>query len=93
MEKAGQVAAWLATALVGLLVGVMAAMEVSGALEREREYRASPVCTSVPVMASTCVREQAFMVRESATNVGADGKDPAATLLLPKRQTVERGVP
>ncbi|MFD3472488.1 PH domain-containing protein [Streptomyces sp. NPDC058682] len=83
MEKAGQVAAWLAIALVGLFAGVMSAMEVSGALEREREYRASPVCASVPVTASACVWEQAFTVRESATNEGDDGKEPAATLLLP----------
>ncbi|MER6251854.1 PH domain-containing protein [Streptomyces sp. NPDC001584] len=83
MEKAGRLAAWLAIALVGLLAGVVSAMEVSGALEREREYRASPVCASVPVAASACVWEQAFTVRESATNEGGNGKEPAATLLLP----------
>ncbi|MFG2236069.1 PH domain-containing protein [Streptomyces sp. NPDC048723] len=86
MEKAGQVAAWLVIALVGLFAGVVSAMEVSGALEREREYRASPVCASVPVAASACVWEQAFTVRESATNEGDDGKEPAATLLLPSGQ-------
>ncbi|MFF4424699.1 hypothetical protein ACFY04_28655 [Streptomyces sp. NPDC001549] len=87
-EQAGRVAVWLAIALVGLMAGVMSAMEVSGALEREREYRASPVCASVPVTASACVWEQAFTVRESATNESAasegdDGKKPAATLLPP----------
>ncbi|MGW8776565.1 PH domain-containing protein [Streptomyces sp. NPDC055796] len=83
MEKAVQVAVWLAIALVGLFAGVASAMEVSGALERERQYRASPVCASVPMTASACVWEQAFTVRESATNEGADGKEPTATLLLP----------
>ncbi|MFF3675830.1 PH domain-containing protein [Streptomyces sp. NPDC002120] len=83
MERASRVAVWLAIALVGLFAGVSSAIEVSGALEREREYRASPVCASVPLRASACVWEQAFTVRESATNEGADGKEPTATLLLP----------
>ncbi|ROQ93729.1 PH (Pleckstrin Homology) domain-containing protein [Streptomyces sp. 2132.2] len=83
MENAGRIAAWLAIALLGLFAGVMSAMEVSGALQREREYRTSPVCASAPMTASACVWEQAFTVRESATNEGADGKEPTATLLLP----------
>lgn len=83
MEKTGRVVAWLAIALVGLLAGVASALEVSGALEREREYRASPACASVPVTASACVWEQAFTVRESDTHEDDDEKEPAATLLLP----------
>ncbi|MEV6682835.1 PH domain-containing protein [Streptomyces erythrochromogenes] len=83
MEKAGRVVVWLATALLGLLVGVASALEVGGALEREREYRASPACASVPVTASACVWEQSFSVRESDTNADERGKEPAATLLLP----------
>ncbi|MFF4299521.1 PH domain-containing protein [Streptomyces vinaceus] len=83
MGNAGRIATWLAIALVALFAGVVSAMEVSGALEREREYRTSPVCASVPTTAAACVWEQAFTVRESATNTGADGKEPTATLLLP----------
>ncbi|WP_405419591.1 hypothetical protein [Streptomyces erythrochromogenes] len=83
MEKAGRVVVWLATALLGLLVGVASALEVGGALERDREYRASPVCTSAPVTASACVWEQSFSVRDSDTNTDERGKAPAATLLLP----------
>ncbi|MFB7983984.1 PH domain-containing protein [Streptomyces vinaceus] len=83
MGNAGRIATWLAIALVALFAGVMSAMEVSGALEREREYRTSPVCASAPTTASACVWEQAFTVRESATNKGAKGKEPTATLLLP----------
>ncbi|MGW6984860.1 hypothetical protein ACWGE1_36320 [Streptomyces sp. NPDC054932] len=83
MQKSGQVAVWLAIALVGLVVGVASALEVGGALEREREYRASPVCASAPVTASACVWEQAFTVREFDTHTDDRGKEPAATLLLP----------
>ncbi|MFF9981071.1 PH domain-containing protein [Streptomyces erythrochromogenes] len=83
MEKAGRAVVWLATALLGLLVGVASALEVGGALERDREYRASPVCASAPVTASECVWEQSFSVRDSATNTDERGKPPAATLLLP----------
>ncbi|MFI1652333.1 PH domain-containing protein [Streptomyces avidinii] len=83
MEKTGRVVVWLAIALVGLLAGGASALEVGGALEREREYRASPVCASVPVTASACVWEQPFTVRESDTHTDDRHEEPAATLLLP----------
>ncbi|MCX4808581.1 hypothetical protein OG594_44580 [Streptomyces sp. NBC_01214] len=92
MEKAGQVAAWLAIALVGLFAGVMSAMEVSGALEREREYRASPVCASVPVTASACVWEQAFTVRERRQR-GRRWEGAGGDVAAPERQALECGVP
>ncbi len=83
MGRTGRVALWLAIALVSLLAGVVSALEVRGALEREREYRASPVCASVPVTASGCVWEQGFGVRESDLHTGERGEAPSATLLLP----------
>ncbi|MFD9009635.1 PH domain-containing protein [Streptomyces sp. NPDC059552] len=83
MGRTGRVALWLAIALVSLLAGVMSALEVRGALEREREYLASPACASVPVTASACVWEQGFTVRESDLHTGERGKVPSATLLLP----------
>ncbi|MFE2171233.1 PH domain-containing protein [Streptomyces sp. NPDC059447] len=70
-------------ALVGLLAGVASALEVRGALEREREYRASPVCAAAPVTPSACVWEQSFTVRDSDTHKGEKGKEPEASLLLP----------
>ncbi|MDG9719619.1 hypothetical protein [Streptomyces sp. DH24] len=74
---------WLLVALVVLGVGAASASEIGGALERERDYRAAPECASVPVRASGCLWEQAFTVREAATNHGKKGAPPEAVLLLP----------
>ncbi|MFD9727770.1 hypothetical protein [Streptomyces sp. NPDC059072] len=68
---------------MGLFAGVASALEVGGALEREREYQASPVCAAVPVTASACVWEQSFTARDRDTHKGEKGKEPEATLLLP----------
>jgi hypothetical protein len=62
---------------------VASAREVRGALEREREYRAAPVCAAVPVRASGCVWEQEFTVRSAAMNRGKRGEAPEAELVLP----------
>ncbi|THA58016.1 hypothetical protein [Streptomyces sp. A1136] len=70
-------------ALVALLEGAVSALEVRGALEREREFRASPVCTSVPVEASACVWDQEFSVRRAEVHRNAKGKEPQAGLSLP----------
>ncbi|MFJ7335685.1 hypothetical protein ACIQUU_20865 [Streptomyces sp. NPDC101116] len=71
---------WVLIALVVLGVGAASALQVSGALEREREYRAAPVCAAVPVTASGCVWEQEFTVRSAAMN---HGESPEAELVLP----------
>lgn len=46
--------AWLLMGVVTLVVSVAMALEVRGALDREREFRAAPACASVPVKASGC---------------------------------------
>ncbi|MFE6909619.1 PH domain-containing protein [Streptomyces erythrochromogenes] len=89
MENAGRVILWWVTALLGLLVGVASATEVGEALEREREYRASPVCSSVPVTASACVWEQPFSVREAKADGVGRGERLAATLLPPSGEPWE----
>ncbi|MGW0989920.1 hypothetical protein ACWD46_27565 [Streptomyces sp. NPDC002486] len=74
---------WLLIALVMLGVGAASALQVRGALEWEREYRAAPVCAAVPVTASGCVWEQEFTVRSAAMNRGERGASPEAELVLP----------
>ncbi|MET9323901.1 PH domain-containing protein [Streptomyces sp. NPDC003038] len=83
MEKTVGVAGWLVVALVALVVGVVSALEVREAMEREREFLGAAVCTSVPVTVSACVWDQAFTVRRADTHQGERGKEPEATLLLP----------
>ncbi|MEU6314006.1 PH domain-containing protein [Streptomyces sp. NPDC047014] len=83
MKRAGMLAIWLATALLGLMVAVVAGPKAGEAWEREQEFRASPVCASVPLTASRCLWEQAYTVRESMPHGGERQKEPAATLLLP----------
>ncbi|WP_329389623.1 hypothetical protein OG625_36755 [Streptomyces sp. NBC_01351] len=82
-SKAIQVVGWLVIALVALLAGVVSALEVRGALEREREFLAAPVCASAPVKASACVWDQKFTVRRADTHRGEEGKAPEAELVLP----------
>ncbi|MFF7788532.1 hypothetical protein [Streptomyces sp. NPDC007991] len=74
---------WLLMGVVTLVVGVAMALEVRGALDREREFRAAPPCASVPVKASGCRWEQEFTVRQAATNRGKRNASPEAELLLP----------
>lgn len=75
--------AWLLIAAVALVVGVAMALDVRGALERERDFRAAPMCASVPVKASGCLWEQEFTVRKAETHRRKRGKSPEAELLLP----------
>ncbi|MCL8013963.1 hypothetical protein [Streptomyces sp. AS02] len=74
---------WLVLSVVALVVGVVMAFEVRGALEREREFRAAPTCPSVPVTASGCLWEQDFTVRKADLNRGRRNGGPEAELLLP----------
>ncbi|CAM5315888.1 hypothetical protein [Streptomyces purpurascens] len=74
---------WLVIAVAALVFGVASALEIRGALEREREFRAAPACASVPVRASGCVWEQEFTVREADTNRGERNASPEAELVLP----------
>ncbi|WP_369197964.1 hypothetical protein [Streptomyces djakartensis] len=82
----GRVARCVLWALLGLVtigVGVASALQVRGALDREREYRAAPACASAPVRSSGCVWEQPFTVRETDLNRGERGASPEARLVLP----------
>ncbi|MGN9760964.1 hypothetical protein [Streptomyces sp. SD31] len=74
---------WLVLSAMALVVGVVMALEVRGALEREREFRAAPTCASVPVKASGCLWEQDFTVRTADLNRGRRNGGPEAELLLP----------
>ncbi|MGW3723639.1 hypothetical protein [Streptomyces sp. NPDC000851] len=74
---------WLLIAVVVFAVGVAMAFEVRGALEREREFRAAPVCASVPVKASGCLWEQEFTIRKADLHRGSRSESPEAELLLP----------
>jgi hypothetical protein len=74
---------WLLMGIVTLVVGVAMALEVRGALDREREFRAAPACASVPVKASGCRWEQEFTVRKADLNRGKRAGSPEAELLLP----------
>ncbi|MFE0255060.1 hypothetical protein [Streptomyces sp. NPDC059010] len=74
---------WLVLSATALVLGVVMAFEVRGAMEREREFRAAPTCASVPVKASGCRWEQDFTVRAAELNRGRRNGSPEAELLLP----------
>ncbi len=74
---------WLLMGVATLVVGVAMTLEVRGALDREREFRAAPACASVPVKASGCRWEQEFTVRKADLNRGRRNGSPEAELLLP----------
>ncbi|MFH9011279.1 hypothetical protein ACH4C6_07865 [Streptomyces sp. NPDC017943] len=74
---------WALLALVILGVGVVSALQVRGALDREREYRAARACAATPVRASGCVWEQSFTVRETDLHRGERAASPEARLVLP----------
>ncbi|WP_329549768.1 hypothetical protein OG548_43940 [Streptomyces sp. NBC_01356] len=76
-------AVWVLAAVVALVAGVATAFEIRGALEREREFRAAPVCASVPLKASGCLWEQDFTVRKAEMHRGKRSAAPEAELLLP----------
>ncbi|WP_329314812.1 hypothetical protein [Streptomyces sp. NBC_01262] len=73
---------WLLISVVALVAGVAMAFEIRGALEREREFRASPACASVPVKSSGCLWEQEFTVRKADAHRG-ERASAEAELLLP----------
>lgn len=83
----GRSLVWLLVGVVVLGVGVASALQVRGALEREREYRAASECASVPVTASACLWEQEFTVRSADTNRRGRNKSPEALLVLPSGKT------
>ncbi|MGA5898659.1 hypothetical protein [Streptomyces venetus] len=66
--------------VLALVFGVASALEVRGALDREREFRAAPACASVPVKASGCRWEQEFTVRRADTHRGERNAPPEAEL-------------
>lgn len=74
---------WLVLSVMALVMGVVMAFEIRGALEREREFRAAPTCASVPVKASACLWEQDFTVRKAELNRGKRNGAPEAELLPP----------
>jgi hypothetical protein len=74
---------WVLLAVVALGGGVASALQIRGALEREREYRRAPACAAVPATASGCVWDQEFTVRSAAMNRGERGESPEAKLVLP----------
>jgi len=76
-------------AVVALGVGVASALQVHGALDREREFRTAPKCAAVPVTASGCLWEQEFTVRKADLNRGERGRSPEAELLLPSGKSWE----
>ncbi|MEU1571354.1 hypothetical protein ABZ519_09385 [Streptomyces collinus] len=80
---------WLLLAVVALGVGVASALQIRGALEREREYRSAPACAAVPVEASGCVWEQEFTVRRAALNRGERSESPEAELVPPSGEPWE----
>lgn len=80
---------WLLIAVVALVVGVVMAFQVRGALEREREFRAAPACDSVPVEASGCLWEQDFTVRDVDTHRRERRDPPEAELVLPSGEPWE----
>ena len=73
---------WLLIAVAALAIGVAMAFLTRGALEREREFRAAPLCVSVPVEVSDCRWEQSFTVRSVDTHSG-ERESPEAELSLP----------
>ncbi|MEU1254105.1 hypothetical protein ABZ445_12545 [Streptomyces chartreusis] len=83
----GRSLVWLLVGVVVLGVGVASALQVRGALEREREYRAASTCASVPVTASACRWDQEFTVRSADTNRRERNKSPEALLVLPSGKT------
>ncbi|MFF4968541.1 hypothetical protein [Streptomyces sp. NPDC001037] len=74
---------WLLIAVVALGGGVATASEMGSALQRERAYRAAPVCASVPVRPSACVWRQTFTVRTADLHRGKRNESPEARLSLP----------
>jgi hypothetical protein len=80
---------WVLIAVVVLGVGVVSAHQVSGALEREREYRGAPECAAAPVKASGCLWEQQFTVGSAALNRGKRGESPEAELVPPSGEPWE----
>lgn len=75
--------AWLLFGVLAVVVGVVSAFQVRGALEREREFRAAPACASVPVRASGCVWEQGFTVRTADLHRNERRESPEAELVPP----------
>ncbi|MFI8219059.1 hypothetical protein [Streptomyces sp. NPDC085932] len=74
---------WLVLSAVALAVGVVSAVQVRGALERERAYEATPVCDAAPARAAQCRWEQEFTVRSAELNRGERHESPEAVLVPP----------
>ncbi|MET7451485.1 hypothetical protein ABZT03_06220 [Streptomyces sp. NPDC005574] len=81
-RRVGGSVALLSLAVLVLVVGVMSARGFRGAVEREREFRAAPMCVSVPVKPSGCRWEQDFTVRKADLHRGRR-VTPEAELSLP----------
>ncbi|MFI5662820.1 hypothetical protein [Streptomyces sp. NPDC051684] len=74
---------WLLGAVLMLAVGAAMVPEFLAAQQREREFRAAPVCAAVPVRVSDCRWEQRFTVRGVALNRASRSKSPEVELTLP----------
>ncbi|MGC0209313.1 hypothetical protein [Streptomyces levis] len=72
---------WLVLSGVALVVGVVSAVQVRGALERERAYQAAPVCDTAPARAAECRWEREFTVRSADMNRGERHESPEAVLV------------
>ncbi|MFJ9176236.1 hypothetical protein [Streptomyces sp. NPDC102360] len=70
-------------AVLMLAVGAAMIPEFRAAQQLEREFRAAPVCLSVPVEVSNCRWKQKFTVRSVDLHRGSRHRSPEATLLLP----------
>ncbi|WP_066953687.1 hypothetical protein [Streptomyces lushanensis] len=86
-HKAIRTAIWLLIGVVALVLGVATAFRIGEAREREREFRAAPMCASAPVKASGCLWEQRFTVRGADLNRAEKGESPEAELTLPSGES------
>ncbi|MEB8336056.1 hypothetical protein [Streptomyces endophyticus] len=85
-DRGARTLMWLMGAVLMLALGAAMIPEFRAAQEREREFRAAPVCASVPVEVSNCRWKQKFTVRSVDLHRGSRHKPPEAELLLPSRK-------
>ncbi|MGW0683905.1 hypothetical protein ACWD2L_11155 [Streptomyces sp. NPDC002754] len=86
-DRGARTLMWLLVAVLMLAIGAAMIPEFRAAQQREREFRAAPVCASPPVEVSNCRWKQKFTVRDVDLNRGSRHKPPETTLLLPSGKT------
>lgn len=74
---------WVLGGVLMLAVGAAMVPEFRAAQQRERDFRAAPVCAAVPVRASDCRWQQKFTVRSVDLHRSSRSESPEAELLLP----------